>query len=29
VSVQRLQQFPGLCCVGIIDHVGIIAPTWA
>jgi len=29
VSVQRLQQFPGLCCVGIIDHAGIIAPTWA
>ena len=29
VGVQRLQQFPRLRCVGVIDHVGIIAPTWA
>jgi hypothetical protein len=27
VSVQRLQQFPCLSHVGIIGHVGIIAPT--
>src|SRR5262245_39501098 len=29
VGLQRLQQFPRLRCVGVIDHVGIIAPTWA
>jgi len=27
VGVQRLQQFPRLRCVGVIDHVGIIAPS--
>jgi hypothetical protein len=27
VRVQRLQKFPCLRCVGVIDHVGIIAPT--
>ena len=29
VGLQRLQQCPRLRCVGVIDHVGIIAPTWA
>jgi hypothetical protein len=29
VGVQRLQKLPRLCCVGVIDHVGIIAPTSA
>jgi hypothetical protein len=27
VRVQRLQKFSRLGCVGVIDHVGIIAPT--
>ena len=27
VRVQRLQEFSGLGRVGVIDHVGIIAPT--
>jgi hypothetical protein len=27
VRVQRLQQLFRLCCVGVIDHVGIIAPN--
>jgi hypothetical protein len=29
VGVQRLQQFPRLRYVGVIDHVGIIASTAA
>jgi hypothetical protein len=29
VHVQRLEQLPRLRGVGVIDHVGIIAPTTA
>jgi hypothetical protein len=29
VGVQRLQKLPRLSCVGVIDHIGIIAPTSA